>query len=508
MEEILDLELPYIENLNNKKIVIYGSGVVGKSAYNLLIQKYGESSIAMFVDNNSIENELYGKKIITIDDMAKRKEAKSYLYFLGTLTKQDIMTSSLKSLGIEDKNIYQFPSFFSESKLKNIKGPINKILLYPLITSEEKLNMLISKIKDYMANILKETNTILDILFELPLKYSEENICLKNAYQIEDYDIVLVWKHKALKDLELNNTRCGLGTANIFCIDDQYFTKIDCKLLTVLGYKLIPEKEKEYIKEISRKNFSKLKEMQLNSGTAFVFGLGPSLRKGIEIYREMNIKDSLRIVCNDMVLNKEVMTAIEPNLYTIIDTIWLSGYYKNTLDYIIKYIKNGWCYLAIREECIPVLLRRYGMEIQSRLIGIKYNSKQMKLISEDTLETASVSNVITSLGVPFASSLAHKIYITGCDGKALDKEGAWEYSDVSSREDIIKKLENTTVVGGLSGANNQYLIAHYNEMEKVIRFGEKLKKEYISITPSYIPALNLRCDAIADNLNTIEAAEL
>jgi glycosyltransferase involved in cell wall biosynthesis len=159
----------------------------------------------------------------------------------------------------------------------------------------------------------------------------------------------------------------------------------------------------------------------------------------------------------------------------------------------------------LRESCarhdytIIVPMRYYGLltdampELRGRTIGIpsdKPNGFNLDLASEFRVFTT--ANILTYLMLPVASTLARRVYLLGCDGRPLDESGYfWSHN---KKTQINDQMDNIRLVhpGFFAIDYNDYYLDHCRQLEELIGEGEKMGREYGTVTPSFIPALQTR----------------
>ncbi|MDD3172599.1 MAG: hypothetical protein PHF63_02825 [Herbinix sp.] len=476
--ENMDFPLPEINYKPGNRYVIYGTGEVAGSYYRSICELYGENSIAFFLDSLVKKDELYGKKVISPKELANRADKNVLYYLLASYTSSNSMEAELLNNGVNQSNIISNNKYSIDS-FDKLQGTIKSIGIFPPIDDSDVLNDLLSKIELYIPDIKSS-------LVKIKLIYKKDDHIHKNlwidikqeGWNVDDTDLILVWNKKALGDEILKKH------PNVYCIDPEFFQLIDTKILGLLNYKILNQSSKSKYLDNSYRFFNKLDEQFKDTETSFIFGLGPSLRQGISKFIDMNIPKSVRIACNGCINSPDLMDKIKPNVYILTDIQILQHDMMLQMDTIAKYINNNDCYLIVNEWWIPIIVARYPF-VSDKIIGITENAEHIMFPSPEHRQVyAKAHNVITRMAVPLASYLTDTIYITGCDGVQIEEEGqqAFTYTEgVNTHKDISQKKQSIT-----------YFIQHNSFFKDIIEYGEKLGKQYYSLTSSYIPVLQER----------------
>jgi hypothetical protein len=256
-----------------------------------------------------------------------------------------------------------------------------------------------------------------------------------------------------------------------------------------LNFQLREERDGEI--EQCRVRFAKVIEEVGRAETAYCLATGPSLAA----FKETNFDGALSIVCNSAILDEELMAWVRPRFLVFADPIFHFG----PSNYAAEFRRK------LRESCarhdytIVVPMRYYGLltdampELRGRTIGIpsdKPNGFNLDLASEFRVFTT--ANILTYLMLPVASTLARRVYLLGCDGRPLDESGYfWSHN---KKTQINDQMDNIRLVhpGFFAIDYNDYYLDHCRQLEELIGEGEKMGREYGTVTPSFIPALQTR----------------
>ncbi|MDD5198744.1 MAG: hypothetical protein PHC88_02995 [Terrimicrobiaceae bacterium] len=243
--------------------------------------------------------------------------------------------------------------------------------------------------------------------------------------------------------------------------------------------------------EQCRSRFARLVEECGGAGTACCLATGPSLAA----FKETNFDGAISIICNSAILDEELMAWVRPRLLVFADPIFHFGPSKYAAEFRRK-LRDS---CARHDYTIIVPMRYYGLltdampELRGRTIGIpsdKPNGFNLDLSNEFRVFTT--ANILTYLMLPLASTFARRICLLGCDGRPLDEDGYfWRHNQ---RTQINDQMENIRRVhpGFFAIDYNDYYLDHCRQLEELIGEGEKMGREYGTVTPSHIPALQSR----------------
>lgn len=482
----LKIELPQIDYNNHKKFIIFGIGEVGRKIYEKLSEKVGETSIYYIIDSAYPDNEYNQTPVIKPADLETIK-VNDFSYILGTLTNTNTMENILSNAGVDKKKILVCTDIFSEEKVLESNDNINKICIYPIINDLDLLNEQIEKINWFLSP--PKTGIRIYFISDIENISSYEGINVVKEREIEqiEFDVMLIWNYYQYVN---NNIRAR----EIYCIDDNFFSIIDLRMLVTLRYRLTEDSEKKLEKETSIRNFKKYAGKY---NRAFIIGTGKELEAGIKRYLTMETNTDLKIVCNTAVFNENLMNNMNPNLYVISDEAFLTKDYADVLNRIIQEIVENEYLFAVPIKWIPLIKERYNSKtLEEKLVGIEVGAKEICFPNSENLSVyRKAGNIVTRLAIPLGSALCDEIYFMGCDGRSLNdvENEMWSYSEGLKNEskEVFDQNFKKTVLGDLLD-DEYYLVRHYEYMKELIDFGESIGKKYGSLTKSYIPVLKDR----------------
>lgn len=332
---------------------------------------------------------------------------------------------------------------------------------------------------------MKKIDEILDDSFWGVMSYQmlafkvKSTLDEKKKYLPDLKFISLCGDHPIYTNYWLNKMKNN-NQAYLLISDVNQYPFIDVKILVYLNYFISASCIKEN-ENISLHNYKQLTKLCADEKKAFIFGTGPSLTEGIEKSMELINENSLKIVCNGGINSVRLMEEIKPNLYVLSDIEILMENLRQQMDKIAAYVASHICYIALCRWWLPLVAARYPA-LKDRMIGINETAREICIPSADRLQVyAKAHNVITRLAVPLASAFCDVIYITGCDGVDLTEKKDMNFQHGEGIEERHQNVQQY-----------EYFVQHYQYFEDLLTFGRRKCKTYISLTSSYIPALNNR----------------
>lgn len=482
--------LPPIAYVEERKFIIYGLGLLGEITSRNLKERYGKTCIECYIQTNPNTEIFNGTCVISLNDL-NEEQIQNCFFVLASFTNEAVLRNNLIGIGVCNEQIYSYPPYFNWEHLMEKKDfNIKNITLYPPVSDLKKLNELAEKIQWYCA--LGEHHAV-QITIYSPYRLSGECSQISVVHGVPDTispeHLCLVWDYQYLNDEKLQNCKY------VFCIDQQFFESVDSQMLLVLGSKLLNHRVFEAYNENSYHNFKRLLSDVQNLKKAVIFGTGPSLNAGLEKYSDFIKKNSINMVCNSMIYSKEKMDLIKPLIYVLYDVKILSKELSDMLDYIIHYVANNKCYLIVPIKWMNLLYQKYN-GLQDKLIGVENTKNGYCFPTEKKLSVyTKPNNVVTRLMIPIASSLTNYIYFMGCDGVNRNT------SSFTYKHSVDLELSDACKNASKSGApiieiekilDDYYCQKHDLTFEELLKYGEQNGKNYYSLTPSFITALQAR----------------
>lgn len=394
----------------------------------------------------------------------------------------------------EKKNIYNNFLEFKKKIFKPTENQNNIHLIYPVINEVTILEEILHKLSFSLPSS-KEISIIVPIdnsLRNTDLSfYSNEykNITYIEEDKIENYisnNIILIHSMK-----DLNNFQVLEKASRIEIIDKEYFSDIEAETLRNLYYRTLTSESKNIFTEISKENFEKFRLRNIHKKQAFCFTTGPSF----DSYSNFIFpKNSLIVICNSIVKNDSFIKYMkEIDLITFADPVFHFGpsdYAEIFRKDVLNLLKTSEAYISVPEINVPLMIKHYP-ELKNRIIGIKSESV-WNLPSKKKLYVKNTSNILTLLMIPLASSVADTIFILGADGRNSNEKYFWNHSSSAQYTDYMETVFKAHPSFFRDRVYEDYYKEHCKTLENLIQYGEFLGKVYLSITKSFIPALENR----------------
>ncbi|EDY81595.1 hypothetical protein VDG1235_1213 [Verrucomicrobiia bacterium DG1235] len=255
---------------------------------------------------------------------------------------------------------------------------------------------------------------------------------------------------------------------------------------------MTPEARRKEIVEENRERFNDY-ALDLKGGgidRGFVFGNGPSLKKCIE-YRYEN---SVRVMCNSIVSNDEILDVVRPQFIVAGDPMWhfgCSSYSEAYRSDLVRQLKSRDMRLVI-PEFQGYILSVNLPEVRDRIFLIPLAEKRPNLDLLSEYRIPLFWSVLNSCMLPIASSFCDKVYLLGCDGKPVDdrKEGFWAHASgvqYTGLEAEGHKCHPTFEQHRMAHPEYQRVMA---DLSAMIEEGEEGQgKQYRTLTASYMAPL-------------------
>jgi len=261
--------------------------------------------------------------------------------------------------------------------------------------------------------------------------------------------------------------------------------------------KLLSEERLGEIRDRSEVGLRRLRDEVANRET-YVYGSAPSVSQIIDA--EYDFGDGVHIVCNSLIKNFELMDILNPKVVICGDPVFHGGPSR---------------YAAEFRRTLSVFLDRYDAQLITPLdyvanfeavLDEKHHDRIIGLLQTDEIDINldliddprlwSTENILTMMLLPVAFTLSDNVSILGCDGRSfVHDEYFWSHDKKSQFDDLMEetKLAHPAF---FDRDFNAYFISHCDTLEKVLQKAESMDKRARLITPSYIPPLAKRYQAV------------
>ena len=224
---------------------------------------------------------------------------------------------------------------------------------------------------------------------------------------------------------------------------------------------------------------------------AYVVGTGPSAREALE----HDLSDGIRIICNTVVLDDELMDHVRPNILTFADPIFHFGpstYVQRFQEAVVEQAAKHDFTIVTTERYVP-LLRAHAPKIADRVIGVRQGSGNWpeNYDLRANLAIKPYPNVLTLLMLPIAATLADEIGLIGFDGRDPRDNYFWRHG---STVQLDQELQDIKLVhpGFFEIDYADYYEDHIATVERMASQLDIRGKTLRPLVESFIPALRRR----------------
>lgn len=227
--------------------------------------------------------------------------------------------------------------------------------------------------------------------------------------------------------------------------------------------------------------------------TAIVMGTGPSA----SLLDLASIEADVRIVCNSVVRNLDLIRRVQPNVIAFFDPVFHMGPSR----YAAAFRKDLLCAL---DECDAEIVTS-SLFVDAFLANMPELGERTTILGAlptgtawtwPTLSRPAVrlgTNILITIMLPLAFALADEVQIVGCDGRQLTENYFWHHSQANQYADELMQSAFDAHPGFFRNVNYpRYYELHCREFEEMLGLAEEGGKVVAPVTPSWIPALVTR----------------
>lgn len=299
-------------------------------------------------------------------------------------------------------------------------------------------------------------------------------------------DVILAWHSERFEESDwvVERTRRQLGL-ELFDVDHVN------NRMESSAYALLMSKLEDADPNAERRRF----ERHFGSGQtwarAYLFGSGPSIAEAHDI----EFGSGLKVVCNTVILDEELMDRLEPDVLTFADPIFHFGpsvYGANFRTALQRFA-------ARHPTAIVVPLKYRGLLVslcpglEDRIIGVPFLGATAgpNLDLTDVFAVKPIPNVLTLLMLPVAATLAEHLFLVGFDGRAPDEDYFWKHGEKTQLHDDMEDIK-LVHPGFFNLDYEEYFDDHSRVLESLVMSIEETGRTVQALTPSYVPALRRR----------------
>jgi len=394
-----------------------------------------------------------------------------------------------------------------EVKVKG-KKLLKNLIYYPLIENEEALSDILNRANWYFPEksyseaqitipISSELSKHIKDFSKLVVPQTQENYIKKNkrivvtpmskeelSRSVLQSDAVLLWRAKELFRIP----QWIMNLDKVWIVDKNYFLVTEVRNYIWLFNETVPQEKMQELLGVAKKNFEKFRKQISKYKKAYVFGTGPSVSKAFEF----DFSDGFSIVTNTMVNDEKMMRHIKPVaivhgdfVYHMGPSIYASRFREQLFS---KYGKE--LYSLIRFDIMPFLISVYP-ELEEKFVAFP-----MKLFAGSNIPSQEnyylnlSNNSLVGYMLPVSCSIVDEIFILGCDGRKPEDKLFWSHAKTVFYADLQKTLVETHPSVYRDTDFKVYYHETINDVDAFMKYAERKRKKFVSLTPSYIPALH------------------
>lgn len=246
---------------------------------------------------------------------------------------------------------------------------------------------------------------------------------------------------------------------------------------------------------VGEHNLARLRRRARGRDGAQLLATGPSLAN-------VNLDDALRdetlrIVCNSIVSNPELMQAARPDVVAFADPAFHFGdnaYAKTFRRDLASCLEaNPQLFAIFPAECsapMAPVIQKYGDQVIPVPMAWPWMS------SPGLLENAGLGlrtgNIMTALMLPVAAMVGGRIELFGFDGRAPDDEGFWKHNSQVQYDDLYQSVRDRHPAFFSDVDYAAYYRDHCERVAIALTQLERAGHTVLTKTPSHIPALKCR----------------
>jgi hypothetical protein len=313
------------------------------------------------------------------------------------------------------------------------------------------------------------------------------------AESLAGADLLLVWDARALRQPAVL-----VHADKVVVMDPAYFRDAEASNVAGLLSRLLGRRARLEARAASAGKYGSWLERFKGVHDAYVFFTGPSLEAGLQ--RPL-IEGSVRLICNSLARNGEVVERICPDGMVFLDPAYHMGVsrysaeFRSSVARVLAELPS--CVCIVPEDFAPLLCRELAAEVCDRIIGMPVvDAKGFNFPTCESFFVRRTGNVLTQLMVPVATSLATRIHIVGADGRQRGDRGFWRHLPAAQFGDLLSTIDGAHPSLARDTDHERYYREHCRVTARLLKEGEgRYGKVYLSETPSYIPALAARSAA-------------
>ena len=307
--------------------------------------------------------------------------------------------------------------------------------------------------------------------------------------QAVDCDLLLVWESAAVEREPWNEIAKGYRRNRTMFDVDWRTTRGDGIWFAEAA--MVLDKGFRRFDEVEARRFRDRTSRWRGAERAYLIATGPSARTALSI----DLSDGVRIACNTVVLDDELMAHVAPDIVTFADPIFHFGpsTYAHKFQLALARQARRHDFTIVTVERFAGLLRSQLPQLAERIVAVRMGgsawTQNLDLLRE--LAVRPYPNVLTMLMLPLAATFARDIQLIGFDGRHPDETYFWRHGETVQ---LGRELEEIKTVhpGFFDLDYENYYTSHVNALEQLLRRVEQQGINVSPRTPSFMTPLRRR----------------
>ena len=245
----------------------------------------------------------------------------------------------------------------------------------------------------------------------------------------------------------------------------------------------------------NERRFHSLTSGLRDSETAYLIATGPSARAALDL----DLSKGIRIVCNTVILDDELMEHARPDIVTFADPIFHFGpsTYAHSFQRALRRKAAEYDFAIVTVERYASLLKARMPELEERIVGVRLGApswtQNLNLLRH--LAVRPYPNILTMLMLPLAATFAREIHMIGFDGRAHDAKYFWRHGSDSAARSRSSKRSGSYIPGSSSSTTMITTKSTWAD-SSICSLGSSSEVGALQPrSPSFMPPLRRRADA-------------
>ena len=269
-------------------------------------------------------------------------------------------------------------------------------------------------------------------------------------------------------------------------VDPDFYAGLESEIYRTFLYRSLPDGERQELRDNFLSLYRQLTTIASPFRKAYLFGTGPSLDSSYDF----DFSDGLRIACNSIVKDRQLLRHIAPQLIVFSDPVFHfspSTYAHEFRRNLLEYVSSADCLILTAESSAPLLLAHFP-ELEGKLIGVPVQGRGgINFPTTADFRVKATDNVMTLFMIPVACALAEEICFLGVDGRRPEETYFWSHSRQSQFSDLMDTARQTHPSFFANRDYPGYYDRHCRTMETLLQYGEERGKRFYALTPSQLP---------------------